>query len=264
MKKVAFLIPTHQGDNPIFLKDAIESVLEQEVDSSIEIHPILCVDGRPPLDLETLEYPKKIFIRKIYNTLGRGLPSNLNCAITLINNEGYDYIARLDSDDLCFPYRVRSQVSYLEKNPNVDALGSYAIIIDENSREFGTKTVPRNVTFRNLSKGCQMIHPSVIFRGDFFRRFGLYDPALLKSQDWDLWLRSTKLGAHLENLETPLIKFRATGDLYVRRKKEQVFNLRLAFRHIRGSNLIYAVARSILIYLVPAKILMLFHKLKSQ
>lgn len=39
------------------------------------------------------------------------------------------YIARMDSDDICFKDRLMAQVSFLELNPNIDICGTSMIIL---------------------------------------------------------------------------------------------------------------------------------------
>ena len=47
-------------------------------------------------------------------------------------NEGYEYVARMDADDISMPDRLEKQMSFLQKYPEVDVVGGSIEEIDEN------------------------------------------------------------------------------------------------------------------------------------
>ena len=39
-----------------------------------------------------------------------------------------EYVARMDADDVCIPQRFERQIQYLDSHPEIDILGSNAVL----------------------------------------------------------------------------------------------------------------------------------------
>jgi hypothetical protein len=59
-----------------------------------------------------------------------------------------------------------------------------------------------------LSDGSPLAHPAVMLRKMAVESVGLYRPAFKHAEDYDLWLRVHDAGYAIENLKTPLLKYR--------------------------------------------------------
>ena len=106
------------------------------------------------------------------------------------------YIARMDSDDICFKDRLMAQVNYMELNPSIDICGTSMIILRQNS-EPRVITMPSHdaiIRFQ-MTFYCCLGHPTVLFKVSRASMIQYaHDEPLL--EDYELWLRlctATKL-----------------------------------------------------------------------
>ena len=146
-------------------------------------------------------------IRVLRLEVNRGLAYCLNLAISESSGE---FIARMDSDDVALPDRLRAQLEFLTKHPEVDVLGTAAEIIGNGT--IGRKLLVHPEGHDELAKQIYrrnpFIHPSVMFRRSYIQKVGGYSTELRRAQDYDLWLRSYKQ-FRFHNLQEPLMKYRA-------------------------------------------------------
>ena len=118
----------------------------------------------------------------------RGLAARLNEAVALSRGA---LIARMDADDIAYPERLARQVAYLDAHPEVDLLGTGAIVFDNAGEVVGALpmvTEHQAITARPWA-GFYLPHPTWMGRRYWFVKYG-YDERALKSQDYELLLRS--------------------------------------------------------------------------
>ena len=65
-------------------------------------------------------------IQLLFNANNIGLAASLNKAL---GHAKGPLIARMDGDDICFPERFEKQVDFFMKNPEVDVLGTNALLM---------------------------------------------------------------------------------------------------------------------------------------
>lgn len=112
-----------------FFREAVESVLRQ---TYTEHHLIIVDDGSTDVKLiqhmdNYEKYPKVTLIR---NPSNKGIAFSLNAGIQIAKDmPNVQYIARMDSDDICFKDRLMAQVSFMDLNPSVDICGTSMIIL---------------------------------------------------------------------------------------------------------------------------------------
>jgi len=164
-----------------------------------------------------------------------GLAASLNLGIQ--QAKGY-YIVRFDSDDICYPDRIKLQINFIDQNPEVGVLGGATEIINVNEVSIGNKYFP--LTHDEISKGMlwtsTIAHPTVMARKDLFDRFGYYDQKFKNAEDVDLWLRWLNKGVVFANLPNILIKYRQ--DERNRSKTHYKFYLRARIRNFTINRLI--------------------------
>ena len=189
----------------VFIRDAISSILDQ---SLRDFEFIIIDDGAIDDSVAQVETFNDHRIRLIRQT-NQGLAKALNRGIHEARGK---YIARQDGDDISDPYRLETQVAFLEEHPAVGLVGCNALVIDEG----GHPLIPTNFPTDNaslqewlLSKSSQnpFIHGSVLFHKAIAMDVGLYRPEFKRAQDVDLWLRIAER-AELANLEDIAYRWR--------------------------------------------------------
>lgn len=134
-----------------------------------------------------------------------GLPERLNQTIAASRGE---YFARMDGDDVAYPMRLERQVDYLQRHPEVDLVGAWAIIFGREGVVFGKRTGAEHheAICNRPHIGFPLIHPTYFGRIEFFRRYG-YRSSAVRCEDQEMLLRA-HLGAHRnDELNRSLIKF---------------------------------------------------------
>lgn len=116
------------------------------------------------------------------------LPNTLNEGVALARGR---YIARMDQDDIAFPDRLSLQVAYLDDHPEVDLVGTAAVIFSDNGTCQGCLQVA--VTHQEITRrpwnGIPLPHPTWMGKQEWFRRHP-YDSRAARAEDQDLLLRS--------------------------------------------------------------------------
>ena len=166
-----------------------------------------------------------------------GLSKALNHGL---NHCRFDWVARMDTDDICLPERLAVQAEFISQNPDIDILGSYATTIDETGAAKKLLKVPLDhERIKKLVWSCPMIHPTVCFRRDKILAIGGYNPdAGPRQDDYDLWFRCAIAGYRFANIPQPLLLYRFTDD-QVRKNTLKVGYHRLKVG-IKGNRLLKA------------------------
>lgn len=180
---VSIVMATYKTDKE-YLSESINSILNQSY-KNIEL--IIVCDGVE----EEFNYIKDNFndnrINLILNDKNSGLPYSLNRGIKKARGK---YIARMDSDDVSLPDRIKLQKKYMDNNPNIEICGMYARTFGDASRKIEYKFIkPPEVEIQMLYIPV-LIHPTVMFRKTFFEKNIFYNEAFKCSQDYELWSRA--------------------------------------------------------------------------
>jgi len=132
------------------------------------------------------------------------------------------YIAIMDADDVSTPERLRWQVEFMERHPEVSVLGGAVEWIDTSGRPLIIRDNPvgnREIQTA-LLECCPLWQPTVMMRRDAFVAVGGYRPAFAPAEDYDLWLR---MAGHCEiaNLRQVVLKYRIHPHQVSMRKQTQ-------------------------------------------
>lgn len=177
-------IPIYNAEN--YLEDAIKSVLAQTYP---HWELILLDDGSTDRSLQIAQdlAIKDNRIRVISDGLNKKLPSRLN---QIISESKYNYIVRMDADDIMHPSRLDKQISFLENNIEFDLVSSGLISIDNDNNVKGFRCVDKIYSdFNQLKLSYPIVHPSVMARRSWFER-NKYSLEYPRAEDFELWTRS--------------------------------------------------------------------------
>jgi hypothetical protein len=106
--------------------------------------------------------------------------------------------------------RIKIQVDYLNKHPEVDVVGTSYYSIDVNNKLKGKTEVnlkPDSVK-SILKSGC-FAHPSIMGRTEWFKN-NPYDEKWIRMEDIELWIRTVH-SSNFKNLSEPLLFYRNIG-----------------------------------------------------
>ena len=191
--RVAVILPVYKNDICLYLTAAIDSILTQSYRELLCLY--IGVDGPIGVDLETClkEYKDNDRIKLFYFQKNRGLAAVLNDLLQRCFDDGYEYIARMDADDISLPDRFQYQYDFLETHLEYGICGTYARFIDEHSK------VGRKVRLGHTNDELKarllfyspFMHPSIMARSNLICRLK-YDESFRVAQDVELWLRMSR------------------------------------------------------------------------
>ncbi len=202
-KKVCVLMPTFNSSN--YISYSIQSILDQSFrDFDFFIIDDCSLDDSPRIIREFASKDQRIkYLRN---------DSNMGYSFILENFKfynNYDYLVRMDADDISHKDRISTQIKIIEKNDNIGVIGTNAIYINKNNEEISKNKNFKsgellNSDFKNFNK---IFHPSVIINIKKLIDVGGYRKAFEPSEDLDLWLRISRK-YKIINLNEYLLKYR--------------------------------------------------------
>lgn len=202
--RVTVLLPVYNGAR--FLAQSIESILRQSFD---DFELLVINDGSTDGSREVVLSFRDARIRLIDNEANLGLVASLNKGIGLARGE---YLARMDQDDIAMPERLARQVTFLDSNPQISVLGTWAEKIDEAGVMLGYSRAPTGYQMEYLWwQPSPLLHPTVMIR---LADLGAarYDPDLPYAEDYGLWLCLRAAGKRLHNLPECLLEYRVHAE----------------------------------------------------
>jgi len=200
-------------DNPQWLKEAIESVINQTVKPS---QILLVIDGPIGKDLEEIisNFAEKLDILRLKENSGLGIA--LQKGLELCK---YPLVARMDSDDISLPIRFELQLKEFSNNSNLSILSGFVQEIDcDTKEELSIRKVPlTDVDIKQYIKTRSPFnHPCVMFKKDAVVKAGSYQDFYFM-EDYYLWVRMVANNFEMANLPEILVNMRVNSNLYARR-----------------------------------------------
>ncbi|MEX0757112.1 MAG: glycosyltransferase [Acidimicrobiia bacterium] len=146
----------------------------------------------------------------------RGISAALNDGVA---EAAGTWIARMDADDLCLPYRLARQLAAAAQTPEVVAWGSWAYLFVDGRTErqlvgkVGPITLDELASARRSCIPIGLLHPSVMMRRDVLEEVGGYDSRFDGGEDIELFDRMAEYGPVL-SIPEPLLSMRLRTDGY--------------------------------------------------
>jgi glycosyltransferase involved in cell wall biosynthesis len=211
------LISVYAKERSEFLDKALESVWDSQTLKPSQI--VLVEDGplTEELDMTILKWKSKLSNNFKLITLSK------NVGIAGALNEGilhcdYDYVARMDSDDISVPNRFETQVNFAMRNPDIDCFSSWVAEYDEELSSFmKLRKLPlhHSQIYDFCKKRNPLSHPAVFFKKAAVKKVGAYPNVY--PEDYFLWFKLIEKGYKLANLPDILVHMRTGKDLIGRR-----------------------------------------------
>ena len=204
--KVSVVMNAFNGE--AWIDESIQSVLCQ---TFRDFELIIVDDGSSDRTWQKINSYSDDRIRTIRQE-NQGIAAAANRGVEMARSP---YIARIDQDDLMMADRLQREFDYLEANPNVALVCTYAQLIYDQmlSDDFYRAPLNSKALALRLVFECPIVQPSVMFRVDVFRKLGGYDGdiRIRGADDFDLWTRM----AHEYNLKClpePLTRYRVRSN----------------------------------------------------
>lgn len=178
--KVSVLMPAYNVEK--YVAEAIESILRQ---TFTDFEFIIINDGSTDKTGNIIQqYAKKDKrIKFIDHTKNRGISNVRN---ELLNTATGEYAAFCDSDDISLPERLKVQVDFLDKNPDISVVSA------------NLRTIPENKVWSVIEKpgildfyiANPVPNAVAMFRMADINKYGLrFDKKYQTAEDYDFWAR---------------------------------------------------------------------------
>ena len=217
MLKFSVLMSVYKNEKPEYLKQAIESIVKQTL---MPYEIVIVKDGLLTKELDQVidEYQKS------YEGLFEIVAFDENRGLGLALRDGvlackYDYIARMDTDDISKSDRFEKQIKFLEVHPKVVLLGTWIKEFSKNPQEPDTITkLPcKNEEILQFAKSRNPFrHMTIVFKKQAILDSGNYRD-FLWFEDYDLWVRVIQKGYEVANFPEFLVDVRADNEMFARR-----------------------------------------------
>jgi glycosyltransferase involved in cell wall biosynthesis len=177
-------------------------------------------------------------IRVKAGTRNRGVTIRQNEALALAK---WEFIARMDADDISEPRRLERQLKFLKDKPDVVLVGSRVLLIDADGdplMEMGDALAHEEIDHGLMTRQGQLVYQSsCMFRKSAALAIGGYDERYTASSDLDFFLKLAEVG-RLENLAEPLTRYRqhfnSIGYARLLEQEEMIARALVAARARRG------------------------------
>lgn len=201
---ISVLMPVYNSE--LYLEDAVQSILDQTY-KNFEF--IIIDDGSVDNSLAILESFKDNRIKLVKKKNNTGYTSLLNESI---NYAKYDYLARMDSDDVSNKDRLLKQFKFLEKNKDYSVVGSNIRLINTKGQFIRNGKYPETdkQIKSKLSSFSTFAHPACLIRKKKLIDIGGYRTIFEPSEDYDLWTRLA-LNSKMYNIQEYLLDYRIHG-----------------------------------------------------
>lgn len=211
------LMSIYFKENPIYFDESLKSIFNQ---SLLPNEVVIVKDGILTNELDEVlnnyldKYPSIINIYSLEKNSGLGVALNYG-----LKKCKYDYIARMDTDDICDYNRFKKQVDFLKKHPDVSVVGGQ---IEEFDSSIGDLSRIRNVPEsdgdirQGLKKRNCLNHVTVMFKKNDVLNSGEYQDCPF-FEDYYLWCRMAVNNCKFYNIQEVLVNVRVGNDMIGRR-----------------------------------------------
>lgn len=217
--KLSVLISIYYKEKASYFNDAMLSIWDGQTVKPDEI--ILVEDGPLTDELyEVIEVWKsklleKLIIIRLPKNIGTGGAKRIG-----VEHCSGQYVAVVDTDDICLPERFEKQCHFLDTHPDIDVVGTWLSEIDSNGNiirpivKYPLNNDDLKVFFQ---KRDPVAHATAMMRRSFLDKIGNYKAHIPMAEDTLLWYEGYKNGCKLGNIDYIGLKVRCTEDFYKRR-----------------------------------------------
>ncbi len=195
------LMPVRNGGR--YIRESVDSILAQ---SWRDFEFLIIDDCSSDNTAEVLRTcaigDSRIRICRIDSCIGT--PEALNRGLELARGA---FIARMDADDVALPDRLRTQVSFMERHPEIAVCGS-GLRVYEDPKDCWIPPLSHEAICVRMLFECPLYHPTVLMRKKVANRFR-YSSDAFGAADYEFWQRIAMDGdVSFANIPQALIRYR--------------------------------------------------------
>lgn len=212
MTFVTIGIPFYNAEST--LQDAIRSVFAQ---THQEWELLLVDDGSTDHSLEIARSVNDLRVRVISDGQNLKLAARLN---QITREAQYDFIIRMDADDMMAPGRIEKEIAILEQNNKIDLVATGIFSLDNNDLLAGVRLNSSTAISKNdiIWGKSRIVHPTIAGRRNWFLR-NPYDETFSFSEDAELWHRTAAVSdLSIYIIHEPLLYYREISSCVLYRK----------------------------------------------
>ena len=208
--KLAVIFPAYNAEN--FITECLDSLLNQTFSDFC----ILAVNDASTDNTGGIleSYATKDTRLRVYHfSENQGEPAVMQFAMDMLNYMNVEYIARMDADDICVPHRFEKQVQYLDEHPEIDILGSNALLFNDEQTDKTTKisTLPlldKDIKAHFSLARDHIINPSSMWRHSSIKALNINYAQTATAPDFHMWVQCALHKKTFANLPEPLLLYR--------------------------------------------------------
>jgi glycosyltransferase involved in cell wall biosynthesis len=214
MKKLAVLIPVYNC--AAYVREALDSILNQTFADFTVFVVDDCSTDQTIATIEAIDDPRIKLIRRSENS---GIVDTMNIGLDAIGNY-YEFIARMDGDDISVATRFEKQLKYLQEHPDVGVVSTWYQMFDQVDEIGKFKTDPNDIKAHAIAKS-PLCHAAAMMRTSLLVDNDIkYRTLYRHCEDYDLWYRLMPL-TEFAILPELLYEYRITGGNVTLRRKEE-------------------------------------------
>lgn len=208
--KLAVILPAYNAEN--FITECLDSLLNQTFSDFC----ILAVNDASTDNTGKIleDYVAKDTRLRVYHfSENQGEPAVMQFAMDMLNYMNIEYIARMDADDICVPHRFETQVQYLDEHPEIDILGSNALLFNDGQTDKMSKvsTLPlldKDIKAHFSLARDNIINPSSMWRHSSIKALNINYAQTATAPDFHMWVQCALHKKTFANLAEPLLLYR--------------------------------------------------------
>lgn len=214
--KFSVIMSIYKNDNPEYLQVALDSIIHQ---TQVPDEIVLIADGPVPQSLiDVVDKTKARFadLHAYYQDKNRGLGGALRIAV---EKAQYDYLARMDSDDISLLDRFEKQMKCFEEDRELAVVGGMITeFVDSPKHVVSKRILPLDDSGIKgfMQSRCGVNHVTVVMKKSELLRAGNYQQDF-KQEDYFLWARMIEAGCKFRNIPDIVVNVRSGRDQFARR-----------------------------------------------
>lgn len=217
-KKYSVLMSVYDKEKPEYLKQAIESMLQQTAKPE---QFVIVEDGKLNGNLQRVIDNYKQNNKQLFTIVPLKENVGLGCALDIgLKHCRNELVARMDSDDISLPERCEKELRLFEQDPMLVIVGSNIDEFWDNPKDIKCSRIvpsePEEIR-KKIGRIQPFNHPTVMYKKSEVIRCGGYGYTR-GNEDRDMFSRMINMGCRARNINESLLLYRSNAENYKRRK----------------------------------------------